>query len=134
VAVITSTLPNGMSITAKGPQMAYTLPIDLQVLLQVQFQDAKGNPAQIDGDPEWSSSDPNIAKVVVTPGNPYLANLAGGTATGNAQVIVSADAAIGDEVREIICTMDVTVVGGEAVVGVISPASEPAPPSPGGPG
>jgi hypothetical protein len=84
----------------------YTLPNDKQVTLKVEFLDAK---------------------VTVSTGNPQIANLKAGTATGLAQVIVTADADLGDGIKEIICTMDVEVVGGEAVVGTISPASEPVP-------
>jgi hypothetical protein len=110
----------------------YTLPNDKQVTLKVEFLDAKGNHAVVDSDPIWSSSDTNVAVVTVSPGNPYLANLSGGPAIGTAQVIVKADADLGEGVREVMCTLDVEIVGGEAVVGTISPASEPAPPSPGG--
>lgn len=130
-AVVITAQVGGFIVTAKGPKMAYTLPADLQVTLQVQFQDSKGNPATIDGNPTWSSSDTAIATVAATPGNPFLAQLLPGE-LGNCQVKVEADADLGEGVRAVLCTMDVTVVGGEAVVGVISPASEPAPPSPGG--
>ena len=114
--------------------MTYTLPNDKQVTLKVEFQDAKGQHATIDGDPAWSSSDTNFVQVSATPGNPYLANLSAVGPPGSAQVVVKADAELDDGVREIVCTMDVEVIGGEAVVGVISPVSEPAPPSPGGDG
>lgn len=133
-AVVITAQAGGFTVTAKGPQMAYTLPADMQVLLKVQFQDSKGNPATIDGDPVWSSSDTAIATATATPGNPFLAQLMPGTDIGNCQVKVEADADLGEGVRPVLCTMDVTVVGGEAVVGVISPSGEPAPPSPGGPG
>ena len=111
--------------------MAYTLPNGQQVLLKVEFLDDEGNHATIDGKPQWSSSNPDVAKVTVTPGNPYLAELLGDS-VGNAQVIVQADADLGDGTREVVCTLDVSIVGGEAVIGQITPASEPAPPSQGG--
>lgn len=111
--------------------MAYTLQNDMQVLLQVQFQDVDGNPAKVDGDPVWSSSDDLVASITPAAGNPFLATLLG-TGMGNAQVIVEADADTGDGVRSLVCTLDVTIIAGEAVGGVISPAGEPSPPSPGG--
>lgn len=114
--------------------MAYTLQDGLQVLLKVEFLDAGGNHAKVDGDPRWSSSNPENCTVTVTPGNPYLATLLG-VQPGEAQVIVEADADLDEgEERQIVCTMDVSIVAGEAVVGVISPSGEPSPPSPGGPG
>lgn len=130
VAVITATMPP-FTVTAKGPRMAYTLPVDKQVTLKVEFLDAKGNHATVDGDPAWSSSNTGIATAKATPGNPWLAQLLP-VKPGNCQVVVKADADLGGGMREIMCTMDVTVVAGEAVVGQITPASDPAPPSAGG--
>jgi hypothetical protein len=130
-SVVISAKIEGFVVTAKGPHMAYTLPADKQVLLKVEFLDAKGNHATVDGDPSWSSSDPNVATAEATPGNPWLADLKP-VSVGTCQVKVEADADLGEGVRPVLCTMDVEVVGGEAVVGVISPASEQAPPSPGG--
>ena len=132
VAVWVSSTTGGVTIRAKGPNMSYTLPNDLQVLLKVQYVDSKGHPAKVDGDPEWQSSDPGIAVITPTPGNPFLATLSAGGTLGNAQVTVTADADMGEGVRALTCFLDVTIIGGEAVAGVISPASDPAPPSPGG--
>ena len=87
----------------------YTLPNDKRVDVKVEYQDAKGNAATVDGDVVWSSSDTNVA--TITPGD----------ALGQVQITATADADLGDGVVEIICTMDVTVVGGQAVIGVISP-------------
>jgi hypothetical protein len=132
MVVITATC-DGFTATAKGPAMAYTLPADKQVTLQVEFLDAKGNHATIDGDPVWASSDDAVATAAAAPGNPFLAQLLP-VAPGNCQVTCEADADLGDGVREVLCTMDVTVVGGEAVIGTITPAGDAAPISPGGPG
>lgn len=134
VAIITTKLDGGFTLTAKGSHMAYTLPDGLQVNLKVQYQDAAGNPAHIDGNPVWSSSNPEVATITPTPGNPFIANLLA-VSIGTAQVIVKADADLDDdEQRTLVSTLDVEVVAGEAVSGTISPAGEPAPPSPGGPG
>jgi hypothetical protein len=122
---------DGFTVTARGPEMAYKLPADKQVTLKVEFLDAKGNHATIDGDPSWSSSNDEIATVTAAPGNPFLAQLMP-VAVGTCQVVCEADADLGEGSREVLCTMDVEIVGGEAVIGTISPASEPAPPSPGG--
>ena len=132
-AVFVSATVNGFTVRARGTDMAYTLQDGLQVQLKVEFLDAGGNHAKVDGDPMWSSSNPETCEVTVSPGNPYLATLLG-VQPGDAQVIVEADADLGDGTRQVICTLDVSVVPGEAVVGVISPSGEAGPPSPGGPG
>lgn len=127
-SVLISATCDGFTATGKGPEMAYTLPADKQVTLKVEFLDAKGNHATVDGDPTWSSSNEDVATATATPGNPWLAQLMP-VAPGTCQVLCEADADLGDGVREVLCTMDVEVVGGEAVIGTISPASDPAPPS-----
>jgi hypothetical protein len=132
-AVWITSVTGGFTLKAKGPEMAYTLPVGMQVQLKVEFLDAAGNHATVDGDPSWSSSNAEVCSVTAAPGNPYLATLLG-VDVGAAQVIVEADADIGDGVREVVCTLDVSIVAGEAVIGVISPSGDPAPPSPGGPG
>ena len=99
----------------------YTLPNDKRVDVKVEYQDAKGNAATVDGDVVWSSSDTNVADVEVHDNDSTLATITPGDALGQVQITATADADLGDGVVEIICTMDVTVVGGQAVIGVISP-------------
>jgi hypothetical protein len=117
----------GLTLTAWGDGMAYKLPNDKVIAVQVAYVDSRGNPAQVDGDVSWDTSDSNIATVesnasdstqaVVTPGGPV----------GQVQVTVTADADLGQGVREIITTMDVDIVAGEAVAGTITPVGEPQP-------
>ena len=99
--------------TAKGSDMAYTLPADKQVTLKVEFLDAKGNHATVDGDLGLVFLEPEVATATAAPGNPYIAQLMP-VAPGSCQVVVEADADTGDGVKEVVCTMDVEVVGGEA--------------------
>ena len=132
-SVLISATCDGFTATGKGPEMTYTLPADKQVTLKVEFLDAKGNHATVDGDPRWSSSNEDVATATATAGNPWLADLKP-VSVGTCQVIVEADADTGEGVREVVFTMDVSVVGGEAVIGTISPASDPANPSQGGEG
>jgi len=114
----------GLSITAKGDQMSYTLPVGKQVSLQVKYVDAGGNPAAVDGAVDWESSDPAIAAITVDAADTTKATVITQGVVGQAQVRAIADADLGSGVRELITTMDVSVVAGEAVAGTISPVGE----------
>jgi hypothetical protein len=112
------------TIKARGDDMAYTLPVAKQVHVQVAYVDTGGNPATIDGDVSWSSSDNSIAAVLVDSTDTTKAIVRSGTKLGQVQVTATADADLGDGIREIITPMDVSVVAGEAVAGTISPVGE----------
>jgi hypothetical protein len=113
---------DGYTVKGMAP-MAYTLPNDKEVALNIAYVDAKGNPAMVDGDVQWSSSDDNICTVTAKPGNQAMNALVVPAANlGNAQISAKADADMGEGVKEIITLFDLTVVGGEAVAGTITPA------------
>lgn len=114
-------------LTAKGDHMAYTLPVDHQVEVQVAYVDSKGNPAAVDGDPVWSSSDAALIAVTADPVNAFIAKIVPVGPAGNAQVTVKVDADLGAGVRELVTLMDVTTVAGEAVAGTITPVEAPTP-------
>lgn len=124
-SVIVTLTYDRFTITMEGTQMAYTLPADKQVQVQVRYVDANGNPATVDGDVEWESSDDSIATVTVDPGDSSIAMVVPGADIGQVQIIATADADLGAGVRELITTMDVSIVGGEAVAGTITPVGEP---------
>ena len=115
--------------------MAYTLPDDKGVQVQVAYVDARGNPAKVDGDVVWSSSDPTIIAVspmVATPvdGSPAPAGAAMVTPVGplgQAQVQAVADADLGTGTQSLTTLFDVQVVAGTAVSGVITPVGDPVP-------
>lgn len=107
--------------------MAYTLPADKQIKMKVSYVDANGNPAIVDGDVSWASSNTAIINAVVNPSNTFEAVVRPGTQIGQAQVTATADADLGSGVRQLVTLMDVTVVGGEAVAGVIEPVGDPEP-------
>src|SRR4029077_15615383 len=46
-----------------GENIVYTLPVDHFVLMQISYTDAAGNPAKIDGEVTWTSSDESVATV-----------------------------------------------------------------------
>lgn len=74
--------------------------------------DSKGNPARVDGAPQWASSDPNVASVEPS-ADGLSADIVAGQ-TGTAQITVTADADLGTGVRNITAFGDIEVVGGEA--------------------
>jgi hypothetical protein len=117
------------TITAKGDVM-YTLPVDRLVNMQVSYVDASGNPAKVDGDVSWSSSDDDIAKLEIDSGDSTICRVIPVGQVGQVQVTATADADLGSGVRQIITVCDIAVVAGEAVTGTISPVGEPAPIAP----
>ena len=115
------------TITAKGQGMAYKLPNDKMIAVKVAYVDSKGNPAQVDGNVSWESSDEGIVTIEVDSGDQMQAKVFPVGPAGQAQISVTADADLGEGVREIVTTSDIDVVAGEAVAGTISPVGEPQP-------
>jgi len=125
-ALITITYDR-FTITAKGQDMAYTLPNDHLVQVQVAYVDSHGNPANIDGAVTWDTSDANIATVDVDANDSTRATVTPNGQVGQVQVSCSADADLGEGTRELVTTMDIEIVAGEAVAGTISPVGAPQP-------
>jgi hypothetical protein len=117
----------GLTLTAWGDAMAYKLPNDKVIAIQVAYVDSKGNAAEVDGDVTWDTSDPEVATVETDTGDSTAAVVVPSGKTGQVQVTATADADLGEGTREIITTMDVEIVAGEAVAGTISPVGEPQP-------
>jgi hypothetical protein len=116
-----------VSAIAGDNHMAYTLPSDMQIKVQVTYLDAKGHPAKVDGDVEWTTSNEMIANVGVLNTDSTQAMVAPGKDLGQAQITAKADANVGEGVTEVVCTFDVEVVAGEAVIGTITPVGQPEP-------
>lgn len=125
-AIFTTTY-DGFTITAKGQGMAYKLPNDKLIRVKVAYVDSHGNAATVDGDPTWESSDENIVTIEVDPEDAMQAKITPVGQAGQAQISVTADADLGNGIKEIITTADIDVVAGEAVAGTISPVGEPEP-------
>lgn len=105
----------------------FNLPDDKAVAVQVFYVDAHNHPAVVDGAVTWSSSDETIATVTVDPADSTKARVAAGAGLGQVQITAKADADLGAGIRELLTMLDVTVVAGEAVSGVIQPTSDPVP-------
>jgi hypothetical protein len=112
-------------ITVEGDHVMYTLPVDHAVNMQVAYTDAAGNPATIDGDVEWVSSDEALIGVEVDETDSTKCRAVPVGPIGQVQITATVDADLGDGVRNLITTCDIQIVGGEAVAGSIQPVGEP---------
>jgi hypothetical protein len=128
LAVLTVTYQQ-FTITAKGDVM-YTLPVDHLVKMQVSYVDAAGNPATVDGEVHWESSDESIATVAVDAQDSSIVTVTPAGDLGQVQVRAIADADLGTGVRNLTTIADITVVAGEAVAGTIQPIGEAEPVAP----
>jgi hypothetical protein len=72
---------DGFTVKSKGLVM-YTLPDDKMVDVQVSYVDKKGNPAKVDGNVVWTTSDDMIANVGVLQGDSTKAQIAPGKNLG----------------------------------------------------
>jgi hypothetical protein len=123
LAVLTITYDR-FTITVKGDVM-YTLPVDKMVKMQVAYVDAEGNPAAVDGDVTWESSDDTICKVTPETGDSTIVTVFPEGRTGQVQITATADADLGTGTRNITTVCDIQIVAGEAVAGTIAPVGEP---------
>jgi hypothetical protein len=115
----------GVVITAKGTHMAYTLPIDKLIVVQVGYTDAKGNKAIVDS-VTWSSSN-GLVLTTQDAGDQTICTLTPQGEVGSCQVTADADADLGEGVRHLLTLFDITLVGGEAVAGTIVVTADPQP-------
>jgi hypothetical protein len=120
----------GFTVKAEGNHMAYTLPVNNLIVVQVAYVDVAGNPAKVDGDVAWASNNDAVATAVVDPGDSTMCTVSAVGPIGTAQVTATADADLGDGVRELVTLLDLTVIAGEAVAGTINVVQEPQPIAP----
>ena len=94
-----------------------------EVDLAVEFRSKAGNPAPVDGVPEWESSDTSI--MTVTPSADGLSAVATTVGpVGHVQISVTADADLGEGVRHISGVLEINVEPSGAVSAALS-AGEP---------
>lgn len=102
----------------KAADLMLILTDSQQVVLSVAFLDKKGNPAQVDGAPQWTVSDAALLSVTAAAdGMSATVAAMGPTTAPNAsvQVSVTADVDLGAGLKPLIGTLDVSIVAGEAV-------------------
>lgn len=103
-------------ITFRGENMSEVLGVGHYATVTVEWKDAAGNPAKVDGPTTWASTDSSVLTVQVSTGNPLIANCRA-VAIGTAQVQATADADMGEGIKTVTSTIDVTVIAGEAIGG-----------------
>jgi hypothetical protein len=87
---------------------------DKSLPVSVEFVDAKGNAAKVDGLPQWAVSDESLATLeVAADGLSAVVKPVG--PLGSFKLQVKADADLGEGVKEILGELDIEVIGGEAV-------------------
>ena len=99
----------------------YVLPIDHHVKMQVGYVDVAGNPATVDNAPAWTTSDSTLVALTVDGADPTIVDVVPQGPLGQVQVTATVDADLGEGVRNIITTIDISLQGGEAVSGTIQP-------------
>lgn len=103
-------------LTFKGENVSETLGVGHFATVAVEWVDATGAPAKVDGPTSWESTDPAVLTCQVSTGNPLIANCQA-VAIGTAQIQATADADMGDGIKHVTSTIEVTVIAGEAVGG-----------------
>jgi len=101
--------------------MAFIMTIDQQVDVAVQYVDAQGNPAPVDGVPVWDTSDSSIFSVQAATDGMSATVVSMGIGSG--QLSVTGDADLGSGVQQVIATLDMSIVGGMAVAATITPGT-----------
>jgi hypothetical protein len=105
--------------------MALVLTDSQQAPLQINPTTKKGNPAPIDGDPVWGTSDAEVVTLEVDPTDAKKVVAKATGKLGTAQVNVSVDADMGSGFEELVGLLDVEVVAGKAAtVGIEAGAPE----------
>jgi hypothetical protein len=109
-------LPN--NITVKGDDhMAVTLTSTQEFDIQIIPQDAHNNPAPVEN-VVWECSNAHVARLVAIDDLNQTVQAVG--PAGTAQITVHCDAQIGEGVIELVGTLDVEVLPGQAVTLVVS--------------
>jgi hypothetical protein len=124
---------DGSSPVESESPMNVTLPDDApSKILRLTPKDAKGFPTDLDGPATFTSGDETKAKATVQPDG-LSAQLDWDPSVGpgdSVQIQFEGDAKMGDEVKTITGTLDVTFVAGEAATLAASLEDVPAPPAP----
>jgi hypothetical protein len=81
----------------------------------------------VDGEVAWTSSAEDVATVAVDAGDSTICKITSTGKVGTTQVVATADADLGDGVRELLTTLEVGIVAGEAVAGTINVVTEAQP-------
>ena len=98
---------------------------DEKLPLTITARDRAGNAAPLDGAPVWSTSDAGLLTLAAA-GDGLSAFVIPVGPIGSARVNVTADADLGDGVRELIGTIVIDVMSAEAVtIAIVAGTPEP---------
>jgi hypothetical protein len=107
--------------TVKGENMSASMGVGTHATVSVEWHDKGGNPVGVEkGTMSWASSDTAVCEVTVATGNPQIANLYAPSKIGKVQIHATGDADLGDGVQTVTATIDVEVIGGQAIAGEIT--------------
>jgi hypothetical protein len=87
--------------------------------LTIEIKDAKGNPAKVDGAPEWAVTDEALATLEVSPDG-FTATVTPMGPLGSVKVQVTADADLGEGVKSILGELDIDFLAGDATTIALS--------------
>src|SRR4029077_3217310 len=122
-AVFTVTF-EGFQVKGDAP-MAYTLPVDKMVVVAVQYADSGGNVVDLpQGNVHWETSESTILDAQADANDDQQCSLTPAGTVGNEQVTCTGSSRDGSQV---IATLDIRVVAGDAVSATIQPPGEPQP-------
>ena len=114
-------------LTFKGENMSNTMGVGTYATVSVEWKDKGGNVVGVEkGSVQWASSAPDTCQVTQAAGNPQIANLYAPGPIGKVQVHATGDADLGAGVQSITASIDVEVIGGQAVGGEIKFTQNPA--------
>lgn len=118
--------PKGETVVQKidkrGVTMAFEMTATQKVLVSVAFTDVKGNPARVDGVPEWATDNSDVLSIVPAADGLSCEVLAVGVVgTGNVQVRADADMGVG--VVPVIGILEVSITAGPASVVALTPGT-----------
>lgn len=92
--------------------------------LSLDLRTAAGNPGRVDGPPTWSVTNPTVCELSQSADG--MTAVISALGLGTTQVSVSVDADLGEGVRTLSRTLDVTVMAAEVVsVGIIASTPRP---------
>lgn len=107
--------------------MAFSITSSQQVTISVKFVDKKGNPAPVDGVPQWSTDNTDV--FTLTPAADGMSCVCAAVgAIGDGKITLNADADLGAGVTPIIGTVDGSVTAGQATtvnLDVSTPSEQP---------
>lgn len=105
----------------EGIDMSIKITDNQRFVVAVVAVDVKGNPASIEGVPTWTVSDQSLLAIEPVVDNPLAVTVTALGPLGAAQVIVAADADLGEGTTLIGGLLDVEIVSGAAVSLALSP-------------